>query len=162
MSYMICIKILKFIGSIPKNAAEEYRYITPKNKILPGDSYQALDEIAKICKERGVAMLMVMDSRYEYSRGEHERIENHAKSLGFHVINLYRLYRNLPIGTSIHEAVSILDEHNLNLILELGSNKDHHPNAKWHDKTAKVLFDYLSRNELIVKTDENFAPGVSK
>lgn len=105
----------------------------------PEDFAAAFEAIMRLCRERGIPVLMALDSRYVNPLAPHGVLAARARALGAQTIDLFKLYRRLPESVSISEAVTVPDEHNRLYVFERGLGKDNHPNARWHARTAGVI-----------------------
>lgn len=101
--------------------------------------FKSLINIIDLCKLYDVPLLVVLDSRYVSEHAKHSDVIKIATDNNIEVINLYDIYRDLDEKVAISEAISILDEHNKKYLIELGPNKDSHPNELWHKDTADIL-----------------------
>jgi hypothetical protein len=115
--------------------------------VPPADFSEAFRGILELAGARGARVLVVLDSRYEWTPGlRHREVAGLARGLGADAIDLYAIHRDLPPGTPIRRAISIDDAHNRKFLIELGPGRDHHTNAAWHADTAERVAERVVAN----------------
>ena len=134
----VIVNILSRLGEFQKRQHMEWRpFLGNTNsdiKSLPA----AYVEIDSLLERKGLASLVVLDSRYESEIKSHEEFEKRLIESGFDTLNLLKLWH--PIGKmSGSEAVQRDDEHNRKYLIPI----DFHPNALWHRDVSQMLASTL-------------------
>jgi len=112
---------------------------------VPAGFEEAFTDIAQLTSEQRIPLINVLDSRYQSEFLSHHEVAALGAKLGVQTLDLYHLYRHLPKNLPRHKAVTIDDAHN-RLYSIVG---DTHANALWHERTARVLKDFILQRGLI-------------
>lgn len=147
-SYALNFLVLQWglrAGFLRPQEGYDWRYFGGDLGHVPRGFEQAYAAIAALTKARGIPLVTVLDSRYQSEFMSHRQVAALGDRLGASTIDLYRLYRRLPEGITRAREVSIADEHNRLYSIPF----DTHANGLWHERTARVIADFLIRGKLI-------------
>ena len=136
----VASQVLRLFGVIERGTTLNWRTDPHPRDFVPANFEEALAGILSLANERDIPLLVVLDSRYEWSAGmAHAQVAAFGRRFGADSIDLYASMRDLPAGTPVRVAISTPDAHNLRYLIALGPNRDHHGNALWHETVADLV-----------------------
>ncbi len=135
-------ELLVLSGRLKRDEAYDWRPPEEVGAPRPRDFEDALADIGALLRERGIPWVAVLDSRYQAPRLRHAQVARLARQAGAaDVVDLFSLYRAIPKTWDVKRETTARDEHNLKYILA----GDSHPNALWHERTARELAPVLAK-----------------
>ena len=146
----VVLRTLRLLGQVGPDEIYDWRYDGFDKSWAPKDFVEAIEAIFRLANEREIPVIMVLDSRYEWSPGLlHAEVVEIGRRFGVDSIDLFAIHRDLPERTPVRKAIAVRDEHNLEYLFELGHARDTHPNARWHAMTAGFVRDRILERKLV-------------